>query len=489
MKLKNSLLLPVIYVFILLFTLTAFFLVENDHNTRMEKEVMLSAEILRNIRNQLLLVQNTNPEDKLMKNSQTSLIINRLKKLDIHYSIQDIRFMLASDDKTIHFSSLTPQQEKIHISYEGLQTHSLDETLYRICHESGKYFIHLRCRVPVLRERSVNLTFYMEREITSVFNQKRTQYLFFAGTGTVILLIFILLASLIISGILTPLNRVIEATTELSRGNYTAVNTGNTPPIELKTLTVNFNSMAQRIQDQMRTLEEENTKKQYFIHSLTHELKTPLTTITGHTDLLLSATLDPAVSIEALNRIYSESKRMESLISQLFLLIVDESVDMVQTDAMNLMKETASIWYSSAKMQGVEIEIRGESFLLRGNISLLKSAFGNIIHNGIKAAAPRGKLTLSLNSNSGIISVNDSGSGVSHSSLSRLREPYYREKGDKKNRGVGLGLSIADEIFKHHGFSMDFFQKEGYGLEIQISTRVYNSETYQKQNICMKDLQ
>ena len=146
------------------------------------------------------------------------------------------------------------------------------------------------------------------------------------------LFVFIFLSAgmyMIARSLTKPLEKFNEASQEFTEGNYSKRVCLKNKRDEIGILAENFNIMAQAIGDTIQELQKNNEAKQRFIDSLTHEMKTPLTSIIGYSDLLMKSNLkDEEVRIKALNYINSEAKRLENLCFALLKLILIKQEDL-----------------------------------------------------------------------------------------------------------------------------------------------------------------
>ncbi len=259
------------------------------------------------------------------------------------------------------------------------------------------------------------------KNITHVDTQKKQQYKFFVKTGA-IGFIFIAILSMIISKlIIKPIENLSKASKHIAIGNYENRAQVITKD-EIGTLAIQFNLMAEEIEKKIHELEEEAQRKQRFIDNLTHELRTPLTSVIGYSDILSSIKYDEGNFNKGLGYINSEGKRMLNLVTTLK--------------------------------------------------DMLKGVLINLIDNSIKASSCGSKIILGIEEfeNTVCIYIKDFGCGMIDEEVKKVLEPFYRvdKSRARKDGGVGLGLSICDEIIKRHNGRLEINSKLCEGTTVRI---------------------
>jgi len=197
--------------------------------------------------------------------------------------------------------------------------------------------------------------------------------------------------------------------------------------------------------------EQREKLRREFTSNVSHELKTPLTTIYGVSDMITEGIVKPEdIAGFALN-IREESGRMISLIDDIIKLSkLDESPmieDIVELDLMIIAEEVLSRLAFKAQNKNVKTSLTGESVVIRGNRILCNEIIYNLCENGIKYNKDNGRLDVHITQKDGIavITVDDTGIGIPYEYRERIFERFFR--GDKsrsqKIDGTGLGLSIV----------------------------------------------
>ena len=218
-----------------------------------------------------------------------------------------------------------------------------------------------------------------------------------------------------------------------------------------------------------------------FTANVSHELKTPLTSIKGFTDMLSSGMVtSPADQKRFITMIGVEVDRLIDLINDILKLSELESVAIDQTEersaVLDAARETASLLEPSAKAAGVTLTVEGDPATVAVPMSRLKELLFNLMGNGIKYSENGGTVTTRVHVQDGkaVISVADQGIGIPQEDQSRVFERFYRvEKGRaRKNGGTGLGLAIVKHITQLYGGTVSLESEVGKGSTFTVTLPV-----------------
>lgn len=213
-------------------------------------------------------------------------------------------------------------------------------------------------------------------------------------------------------------------------------------------------------QDITQTQMLEELRKE-FVANVSHELKTPITSIRGYSETLLEGALeDKEISKNFLSIILSEADRMNQIIKDLLQLShIDykkETWNMKDTDINALIKKCIAKMnlYAESKNQTIIDNTKNEEIIVKIDKSKMEQTIINLISNSIKYSKENGIITLStvLVDNWCEISIKDTGIGISKEDINRIFDRFYRvDKGRSRSLGgTGLGLSIVKAIIDEH---------------------------------------
>lgn len=208
-----------------------------------------------------------------------------------------------------------------------------------------------------------------------------------------------------------------------------------------------------------------------FTANVSHELKTPLHSISGYAELLKSELVRYEDIGEFADRIYSETQRMIRLVQDIIVLSrLDEGKEGAKKVDVNLYKMAQAVCYELATVaeeKNVDLELIGQEINVKGVPQLLHSMLYNICENSIKYNHNGGNVVVSIEEASGRpqISVRDSGIGIAKSDQKRIFERFYRvdKSHSKELGGTGLGLSIVKHAAKLHNAKIEVESIVGEG--------------------------
>lgn len=209
--------------------------------------------------------------------------------------------------------------------------------------------------------------------------------------------------------------------------------------------------------------EESEQMRREFTANVSHELKSPLHAISGYAELLKSDMVLEGDTSYFASKIYDESQRMIRLVQDIITLSrLDEGEENTVKNKIDLYVLAEAICDELsplAKEKDVVLEIAGTNVIINGIPQLLHSMLYNICENGIKYNRPGGSVTISLEKHDRnvIVTIRDTGIGISKSDQKRIFERFYRvDKSHSKSvGGTGLGLSIVKHSVKLHNAKLE----------------------------------
>jgi two-component system phosphate regulon sensor histidine kinase PhoR len=226
---------------------------------------------------------------------------------------------------------------------------------------------------------------------------------------------------------------------------------------------------------QLRKLEEMRTE---FVSNVTHELKTPLTSIQGFVETLKTGAVnDPKVAGKFLDIIDIEADRLRMLINDILSLSEIENIKQDNEkqlfELFPLAEEVESMLANAAQDKGISINLQiNPDLRLEANRHRIKQLLINLMDNAIKYNKPGGNVTVSAHviGNSVEIHVRDTGIGIPENHTDRIFERFYRvDKGRSREMGgTGLGLSIVKHIAQLYGGSVHVVSEEGKGSDFIV---------------------
>jgi two-component system phosphate regulon sensor histidine kinase PhoR len=215
--------------------------------------------------------------------------------------------------------------------------------------------------------------------------------------------------------------------------------------------------------------------RQEFTANVSHELKTPLTSISGYAELIETGLAQGEDCKKFAGNIRTETARLQTLIGDILRLseldtIASASLDDV-VDIAAVAKECKERLTGQAEKKDVRISIHGTSKPIKGNHTELTELIYNLIDNAIKYNRENGNIDITIEDNRFIIA--DTGIGMPKESIPRIFERFYRvdKSRSRAKGGTGLGLSIVKHIADRHGAQIDVESTMGVGTTISVNFR------------------
>jgi len=304
--------------------------------------------------------------------------------------------------------------------------------------------------------------------------------------GLIALIASMILAIWMSHWVVTPLRRMVEVAEHLPIGEYQPV--PDKGPQEVRKLAHAFNEMTIKVVASQQSQRD-------FLANVSHELKTPLTSIQGFTQAILDGTVYSPDSLEqAANVIHEEAGRMYRLVLDLLDLARLEagtiSMERSQIDLNAIVQRVIEKFIPQANLSEVNLSYIGnEDNLIFGDEDRLMQVFTNLIDNAIKNTPKNGMVDIEVynDRNQGVVAVRDNGLGIEKSDLPRIFERFYqvdKSRAGIKGRGTGLGLPIVSEIVKAHNGSIKVESEPGKGSVFMVKIPLTSSGD---SNICQHD--
>lgn len=227
---------------------------------------------------------------------------------------------------------------------------------------------------------------------------------------------------------------------------------------------------------QNREKEAVSNMRKEFSANVSHELKTPLTSISGYAEIMKNGMVRPADIPLFSERIYKEARRLITLVEDIIKLskLDEESIELEkeEVDLYDLTREVISRLAPQASQKNVRMEMAGEPVKYFGIRQILDEMIYNVCENAIKYNNDGGRVTVWVGNtlDGAKVSVSDNGIGIPKEHQERIFERFYRvDKSHSKERGgTGLGLSIVKHGALLHGAKVSVESEPGKGTKIEM---------------------
>ncbi|WP_291570190.1 sensor histidine kinase [Clostridium sp. UBA4548] len=280
--------------------------------------------------------------------------------------------------------------------------------------------------------------------------------------GGIFAVIFIFLF-LMTTKITKPIAKLTDAIKKFGDGNY-AISINDQGKDEVAILAREFISMRDKIKEQIETIENEKDKvyklekgRREFFNSVTHELKTPLTAISGYAELLLTGMVeDKDFDKRGIERIYSESERLHNLVLELIevskgLYVVEEEVK--EVNIKKLIMQSCNDMNIKASKYSLKLVQNLSEGSIKAQEDRIRQVMINVLDNAIKYT--NGGKEIYVNSyvlgNKYFIEIINSSNPIPEETFNNIFEPFVKFSGVDNKDSRGLGLYLCNEIIKEHG--------------------------------------
>lgn len=306
-------------------------------------------------------------------------------------------------------------------------------------------------------------------DYTDVFQHNERLLTSFTLLTFLLFLGVFIISLLIINQLTKPLHDLTNATKRMAQGDYQPIPAINSTD-ELGELAKHFKLMQHEIQDHIQTIEYEKEKvmlleekRTSFFNNVTHELKTPLATISGYAQIIGEKDFDDAAFLgRAAQKIRSESNRLNEMVSHLLALskyqsdTSNSSTEML--DLFPLVQSISEDMQMKATQYDMKIVISGEPYNILGNQNEMKQLFINCIDNAIQHGKPGQHIDITIADQ---IHIKNACSPIPPNILVHIFDPFVHRN---KEGSTGLGLFICADIVKRHKGTISFEEKSGQAI-------------------------
>ena len=254
---------------------------------------------------------------------------------------------------------------------------------------------------------------------------------------------------------------------------------------ELYKITDALTNMSMENKKYLERLGKEKKVRQEFFSNASHELKTPLTSIRGYTELIRSHTIQDSAQIDTcLDCVLKESDHMTQLINDILTISKLETEEMQVTYSHIQVKKLLDSVVETLKPQieamDLKVYVNATDFTVFASLDHIKGIFYNLISNAIKYNKSNGRIDIELKKNQKnmYFSVEDTGIGIAKNDQERIFQRFYRvdKQRSKTIPGTGLGLSIVKHVVYYYEGKIHLTSKENIGTKIMVELPIIVKE-------------
>lgn len=244
--------------------------------------------------------------------------------------------------------------------------------------------------------------------------------------------------------VIRQIKKLTKATNEVAEGNFDVRLEANGKD-EMAQLIVHFNEMTKKLKNTAYIQKD-------FVNNVSHEIKTPISSIQGFAKILKNNNLSEEEKIEYLDIIIEESKRLENLSNNILKISKLENQDVIDNETKFSLDESIRkailILQNKWLEKDINFNLNLPTTFYYGNEELFQQVWTNIIENAIKFSNNNGEININIERSLDLIKVyiNDNGRGMSEEVKEYIFDKFYQEDNSRGSRGYGLGLAIAKRI-------------------------------------------
>ncbi len=385
--------------------------------------------------------------------SKLQLIADRYND---HIKTQNIGIALISDDKVQKKNSIFDLKNYKHYLHQK-------QNFFIITHKEDDDYID----ALYIAQQGKNKILVYRKNIDNKIENFQDILLWLIP---ILLLVFIFLASKMVDKILLPINKLRDATKDITITKFTHEIELPKEDDEIRDLVISFNAMIKRIKDGVERLDRFNS-------DVSHELKTPLTVIQGEIEIALRKLREPKEYEKSLQTIQKQSRQIELIVKQLLLLTkyskenIQDTFEEYSLDS--ILMNTVDKFQLKLEEKNIKLHIEKlEPINMNANCTLIESIFANLIDNAIKYTPQNKNITISLYQDDKIhFVITDEGIGIENKHLSKITQRFYRVDSarSKKTEGFGLGLSIVQNSIWLHDGNLEIISEKDIGTTFKVN--------------------
>lgn len=382
-----------------------------------------------------------------------------------YYAEKGIHLLLYHKDQFMYKGSVHIKQNDL----KNFLSVKPDTKVIQILKEGKHYYIVLS---GLLTDTNETVLVYT-RDITGIYEAKYHNIQLSVVLAFIFMIILGVFSYLYAKWITKPIESLHKGAIAISKGEYGIMIERTND--EFGDVVNAFNGMAEAIESRTHELEQKAKERQVFIDDLSHEMNTPLTSIQGYSEFLLSANASEEQKLKSAKNINTEAKRMKDIYTKLMTITFarEKKIERTNINVNALLDEI--ITSVSLQLEEKNIKLANQIHLpvIQADRILFYMLLTNLLKNSMQAIENGGIIGIEIyeeNKNS-IIYVTDNGIGIPKDKLEEVVKPFFRvdKSRSRKTGGAGLGLSICKDIVKLHHGELVINSELGKGTIVKIS--------------------
>ncbi len=397
-------------------------------------------------------------------------------QLETIATYESTEIMVLGADGSILLSTHNPSAQTPLTSIEGFDPAAFGNQRYI----SGNFYgyfdaDYLTVMTPISFSMSIRGYVLIHKSISSVKVDLEPIF----NTNYITMVMCMVLASIFVFCIYTevhkPVNEITQAVKEFGHGNLSyQLKEYNDDDIGRLAAALTYMST------QLNELEESQKK---FIANVSHDFRSPLTSIKGYLEAILDGTIPPEMQEKYLNIVIFETERLSKLTNNLLTLNnMDPKKNRLNIEPFDInlvIKRTIETFEGTCKNKGIQFDLTfsDKVTMVNADLDKINQVLYNLIDNAIKFSHQNSSIFINITERGEkvFVSVKDSGIGIPKDAVDKIWDRFYKTdlSRGKDKKGTGLGLSIVKEVINAHQENIDVISTEGVGTEFIFSLAKY----------------
>jgi signal transduction histidine kinase len=456
MKLRLKIFLSILLVSLTTLLISNIILINKSHLANIEREQERSLNEFELIKLSIL--------NSITLDSTTDALKNIAGRYADYYEQKGIYLILYHNNSYLN-NFLNIFQEN---DLNKLTTVSVNQKKVHVVKKNSDYYFY----VSGLLDDNDNSVLIYARNITGIYTAKKQSVHLSAIVAFSFILLLSIFSYIYSKWITKPIQILQQGALAISSGDYNI--RINESKDEFNVLASAFNQMAQAIENRTYELEEKARERQQFIDDLSHEMNTPLTSIGGFSEFLLSANATDEQRYKSTLSILTEAKRMKDIYTKLMTLTYarEHNLELHNVLVTDLLEDIRTTHEKILQDHNISLVTKNEIDSLTIDKTFIHMLLSNLIKNSMQAMQMGGTIKIQVyhKDNRPVIEVVDNGCGIPKDKLEDVMKPFFRvdKSRSRKTGGAGLGLSICKDIAILHNAELVISSTVGSGTSIKV---------------------
>ena len=470
MKFSQKIFLISFILIIIVVNIIGIVMINHTYKLNIDKEIEKSIFQTNNIMHELTVYSSydlsTVASNYLKNGINVDVYING-QRAYTNFKIEDsqIAERLLTDEDKIKDEELLDNVSEIEIKENHVNMQSTINQSSNIEYMDS-YIINDKIFMKLKRNDYIVITL---SNISEANNMKQEQISFFIELSVISSLIIALFLSITVNFLTRKIKKLDKAVNKVKQGNFNIklTNLGND---EIGNFGKSFNEMTIAIQDNVNKIQEVSENRKQFIGDLTHEIRTPLTSIIGYSSLINNDKVTDNNTIKQYSsKIYEEGKYIQQMSEKLMQMLlvengsIDKKIINISEEIKIIVEELKNLFNKA--IFNIQIE---ENVYKEVDKVLLKSLIYNLVKNAISSYNTIPKVDIYLSKKE--LTIIDYGKGIPEDKIEKIKEPFYTLNTDRNRKisGMGLGLTLCLRIASVHNWKLNIKSEIGKGTKITI---------------------